>query len=81
MDDEDDDLGDPHLPPPQDPPEMPKWAHVIVEVGGSLTSDPSTSHPMQSHIVSSSVVSHAICDDPQTFAVVIGHSEWDSAME
>ena len=31
--------------------------------------------------MSSSLLSHAICSDPQTFVVVIGHSEWDNARE
>ena len=35
-DDEDGDLGDPHLPPPQDPLWMTKWARAIVEVARSL---------------------------------------------
>lgn len=81
LDDKDDDLGDPLLPPPQDPLQMPKWARVIVEVVGSLAGDPSTSHHTQSHIVGSSLLSHAICDYPQIFVAAIGHTEWDSAME
>ena len=79
--DEDDDLGDPHLPPPQDPPQMPKWARVTVEAAGSLVGDPFTSHHTWSHIASSNLLSHVICNDPHTFVAAIGHSEWDSAME
>ena len=60
---------------------MPKWAHVTVEVVGSLVGDPSTSCCTRSHTTGSSLISHAICDDPHTFVAVTGHSEWDSAME
>lgn len=60
---------------------MPKWACVTVEVVGSLASDPSTSHRTRSHIAGSSLLSHAICGDPHTFAIVIGHTKWDNAME
>ena len=60
---------------------MPKQAQATVESARSLAGDSSTSHPSYSHTTGSSLINHAICDDPQTFAVVRGHSEWDSAME
>ena len=80
-DDENDDLGDPHLLPPQDPPHIPKGVHVIVEAIGSLASDPSTSCCTYSHTIGSSLLSHAICDDSQKNFIVIGNLEWDHAME
>lgn len=29
----------------------------------------------------SNIISHTIFEDPQTFAIVTGHLEWDSTME
>ena len=60
---------------------MPKWARAIVESIGPLAGDPSTSHRTRSHTTGSSLISHVICDDPQTFASMIGHLEWENSME
>lgn len=60
---------------------MPKWAQAIVKSARPLVGNPSTSHHTHFQKEGSCLLSHAICDDPQTFSKVIGHSKWDNAME
>lgn len=79
--DSDDFADDPPSPPPPAPPQMPKWACFIVEVAGSMASDPSDTCRTRSHTVGSSLLSHAISEDPQNFSEEIGHPEWDCAMD
>ena len=72
-------------PPPSTPPldalRVPKCAPDTIDVAGPMAGDPSDSICTHVQTSGTRLLSHGILADPQSLSQVIGHLEWDRAMD